>query len=213
MSSEMRIKVWDLPVRLFHWALAAAVAGAVVTANQGMMEWHERCGFAAASLVVFRVIWGVVGSETARFSQFVRGPGTVRAYLRGQWRGIGHNPLGALSVLALLAAVLVQAGTGIFSNDDILFSGPWAYAVGERMSGQVTGWHLRLRWVVIGLVALHLAAVAVHVFVKRERIIEAMIHGRAEGDRAPRMRHPLWALPVLALAVFLTGIAFRYWIA
>lgn len=209
----MRIKVWDLPVRLCHWLLVVAVAGAYISINLNEVEWHERFGFSAATLVIFRVLWGLVGSDTARFARFVPGPGRIIAYLRGRWRGIGHNPLGALSVLALLAAVSVQVGTGIFANDDIFFDAPWSYAVGKELSDQVTGWHKISRWVLLGLIGLHLAAVAVHVFALREPIVRAMVSGRREMEAAqPKLRHPLWAIPVLAVAIFLAGMVFRYWI-
>ena len=210
----MGIVVWDLPVRLFHWLLAIAVAGAFISVNMGEMDWHLRFGFAAMTLVIFRVLWGLVGSSTARFTRFVKGPGTILAYLRGQWSGIGHNPLGALSVLALLGLVLIQVSTGLMSNDDLFFDGPWALRVGKDTSDAITGWHHRLELVLLGFIGLHLLAVIVHVFVKREPILKAMITGRREheGVEEPRRAPLLLALACLGLAVFLTGLAFRFWL-
>ncbi len=122
-----RVRVWDLPTRLCHWALAVCVAGAFVTQAVEAMAWHGRFGLAILGLVVFRIFWGFFGSTYARFATFVRGPGAIRAYLQaakaGAWRGFGHNPLGALSVLALLAILATMAATGIFANDDVSFTG------------------------------------------------------------------------------------------
>ncbi|HPR06711.1 MAG TPA: cytochrome b/b6 domain-containing protein, partial [Denitromonas sp.] len=110
--SKPTILIWDLPTRLFHWLLVVCVIGAIISTKIGgnAMLWHGRFGLAIVGLLGFRLAWGVVGSHTARFAQFVRGPATIAAYLRGQWQGIGHNPLGALSVLAMLL-VLVGAGS------------------------------------------------------------------------------------------------------
>ncbi len=222
----MRITIWDLPVRLCHWLLALSIAGAFISVNMGEMEWHMRFGFAAGVLVVFRLIWGLIGSETARFTRFIPGPGSIVSYLRGTWRGLGHNPLGALSVLAMLAAVIFQVATGTMSNDDILFDGPWAVRVGKDTSDMMTGWHTTSRWVLLGLIGLHILAVAVYTFLLKKPLVRAMITGKMDagktdageavpegGVRAPRMRHPLVAVPVLAVAIAVTAIGFRYWLA
>ncbi|MFP5394108.1 MAG: cytochrome b/b6 domain-containing protein [Gammaproteobacteria bacterium] len=120
------ILVWDLPTRLFHWLLVAAVTVAIVTGELGgdWMAVHGKAGLAIVGLVSFRLVWGLVGSTHARFLSFIPTPGRVRSYLTGRWEGHGHNPVGALSVFALLAALGVQAGTGLFANDDIAFTGP-----------------------------------------------------------------------------------------
>ena len=111
------IEVWDWPVRLFHWLLLALVVGSVVSVKigGGAMVWHGRFGQAILGLVVFRIVWGLIGSRTARFASFVRGPRAIADYLAGRWRGVGHNPLGALSVLAMLAVIGFQAATGLFA--------------------------------------------------------------------------------------------------
>ena len=130
MNTE-RIKVWDLPVRVFHWLLFLLIVGATVTGKVGggAIEWHGRIGLAIIGLLVFRIVWGFIGSSHARFSSFVPRPSSLNAYLRGDWKGVGHNPLGALSVLALLALIGVQAATGIFGNDEIAFSDVLAEAI------------------------------------------------------------------------------------
>lgn len=138
-----RQRVWDLPTRIFHWLLAVGIVVAMVTGQIGgaLIDWHGRSGLFILGLVIFRVVWGFVGAPTARFSQFVRGPAAIRSYLRGEWKGIGHNPLGALSVLALIALTAAQVGTGLFANDDISFQGPLADLISKEWSDQSRGLH------------------------------------------------------------------------
>ena len=174
-----RIKIWDLPVRLFHWLLAVLLVAAVVTAKIGgnAMDWHGRIGLCILGLVVFRIAWGFVGSFHARFASFWPTPSSLRAYLRGEWKGHGHNPLGALSVLALLGLIGMQAVTGLFSNDDIAFSGPLSQWVSAATSSAVTGFHEATAGVILTLVALHLVAIAFYVLIKKETLIQPMISG------------------------------------
>jgi cytochrome b len=187
----MKVKVWDLPLRLCHWSLAAAVATAFVTAQIGgnAMVWHGRAGLAVVGLVVFRIVWGFVGSTHARFASFVRGPAAIKAYLAGEWRGVGHNPLGALSVLGLLSVVGAQAVTGLFANDDISYQGYLYALVGADRSGTITEIHEIFEPLLILLVGLHLAAVAFYVKVKKDNLTIPMITGSkevAETIGAPR---------------------------
>lgn len=207
--------VWDLAVRVFHWSLALAIAAAFVTHWLGERQLHMYAGYAAASLVVFRILWGILGSETARFGQFVRGPGALLAYLEtGARDRLGHNPLGALSVLAILVAVLLQAGSGLFANDDIFFDGPWAGVLTKDTSDSVTGYHDLNKNILIALIALHLGAVYWYRR-KGEDLLGPMLSGRktvAPGTVEPR-RRPLWlALVLLAVAAGGTGVAFRFWL-
>src|SRR5664279_4779710 len=135
MSLE-RIKLWDLPTRLFHWLLVILILAAYVSGKigGGAMDWHGRIGILILGLIVFRVVWGFIGSHHSRFSSFFPTPATVRAYLRGQWHGIGHNPLGAFSVLALLSLISLQVATGLLGNDDIAFSGPLSSLLSKELS-------------------------------------------------------------------------------
>ncbi|MDX9995616.1 MAG: cytochrome b/b6 domain-containing protein [Rhodocyclaceae bacterium] len=175
--------VWDLPTRIFHWALVASVTGAFVTAKIGgnAMVWHGRLGLAILGLLVFRIVWGFVGSTYARFAQFVRGPAALRAYLKGEWKGQGHNPFGALSVLALLGALSLQAATGLFSNDDIAFEGYLYALVGSELSGRITGVHHLLEKVLMLLVALHVGAIAFYARVRKHNLVKPMLTGWADG--------------------------------
>lgn len=177
-----RILVWDLPTRLFHWLLVICVVGAFVCAQIGgnAMPWHGRFGLAVVGLLVFRIVWGFAGSTYARFTQFVRGPGAIRAYLRGEWSGEGHNPLGALSVLGLLGTLLLLVATGLFANDDIAFEGPLYALVGKSLSDRLVGIHKLLEPVIILLVVAHLCAIVFYVRFKKETLILPMITGRKE---------------------------------
>lgn len=175
----MRVRVWDLPTRIFHWALVACVIGAFVTAKIGgtAMLWHGRLGLTILGLLVFRLAWGVVGSTYARFATFVRGPAAVMATLKHGWDGAGHNPLGALSVLAMLAVLSLMVGTGLFGNDDIAFEGPLYALVGKELSDRLTGIHHLGEKAVIVLVLLHVAAIAFYARVKRRNLVKPMLTG------------------------------------
>jgi cytochrome b len=175
----MRFRVWDLPTRVFHWALVACVIGSFVTVKIGgnAMVWHGRIGVTVVGLLAFRLAWGFVGSTYARFAQFVRGLGSIKAYLRGQWRGAGHNPLGALSVLALLGTLTLLVATGLFANDDIAFEGPLYALVGKEFSDRAAGIHRLIEPLIILLVLAHLAAIFFYVRVKKEILIMPMITG------------------------------------
>lgn len=178
-----KVYVWDLPVRLFHWLLVASVIGAFITAKIGgnAMIWHGRLGLAILGLLTFRIVWGFVGSTYVRFLHFVRGPRAILAYLRGQWQGQGHNPLGALSVLGLLGILLAQAITGLFANDDIAFYGYLASLVETERSSEITGIHHLLEKVLMLLVALHIGAIAFYAHVRKHNLVKPMISGWADG--------------------------------
>ena len=177
---ELRnIRVWDLPVRLFHWLLVVCVVGAVISVKLGggAMKWHGLFGQAIVGLIAFRLVWGVMGSTTARFAGFVRGPSAILAYLQGRWHGIGHNPLGALSVLGLLALVGFQAISGLFTYDDISFYGPMADMVKAATTTQITGLHRLAEPFIYILVALHIGAILFYTFVKKDSLVKPMITG------------------------------------
>ena len=189
-----RVRVWDAPLRAFHWLLLAAVAAAIATGLLGgeWMVWPGRAGLAIVGLIAFRLAWGLLGSETARFAQFLPGPGALLAHLRGRWQGIGHNPLGALSVVALLGLLAAQVGTGLFSNDDIAFAGPLSARVDEELVQSLTGWHHRLVNGLYALIALHVGAIGFYAAVKRVRLVPAMVTGWQEVPRSqlgPRPAH------------------------
>lgn len=187
-----RIRVWDLPVRIFHWSLVLVVAAAIVTGTVGgnAIDLHGQLGIVVTGLIGFRLAWGLIGTRTARFNHFVRGPGAIRAYLQGRWQGIGHNPLGALSVLALLGLFGFQAVSGLFTNDDIAFSGPLRTLVDKALSDRITGIHKSLQWWLVALVAFHVLAVLYYRLVKKDDMLGPMVRGWKQVPR-PQDEHSL----------------------
>lgn len=189
MSSK-RIRLWDLPTRLFHWLLVLSVAAAIVSGQVGgnFIDWHARIGLFIVGLVVFRLVWGVAGSTYARFGHFFPTPARVRAYLKGEWTGLGHNPLGAFSVLGLLALLTLQVLTGLFANDDIAFVGPLADLVSKALSNRLTGLHHQAANLIFVLIALHVAAIVFYARVKKENLVKPMVTGWKEVEAGESAR-------------------------
>jgi len=203
------VKVWDLPTWLFHWTLAALMIVQWLTAEQSStMDYHVWGGYAVLALVLFRLIWGFVGSETARFSDFVRGPGAALEYVRAMLRGetphyLGHNPMGAWSIVALLILLLIQAVTGLFANDDILIEGPLYAWVSKGTSDWLTTVHKLNFNLLLLVIAVHISAVLFYLLVKRENLIHPMLSGHKRlppelAQPAPRLVSPWRALAALA---------------
>ncbi len=179
------VRVWDLPVRIFHWALLLLVVSQIVTVSIGgnAMEYHVLGGYALLALVTFRIVWGVIGTRTARFTDFVRGPGAIIRYVRTLTRTDpddrpGHNPLGGWSVLAMLASLLVQAVSGLFVDDEIMTTGPlWKYISNDTASLFNTI-HETNALVLLTLICVHLAAVLYYLVRKKQNLILPMLNGR-----------------------------------
>ena len=193
MSSEYR--VWDLPVRVTHWALVVLVALQYASGEFELfgLEWHMLLGQVTLALLLFRMAWGVFGSENARFRHFLRGPGAVSRHVSGLFRRspeplAGHNPLGGWSSLLLLLALLFQAATGLFADDDLGTTGPLAHHASSRVVSLLTHWHKLGKNVLIALIALHLAGVAWHAWFKREALIKPMFTGRRVLPADPGLR-------------------------
>jgi len=211
------VLVWDLPTRLFHWLLVLAVAGAVISGMLGglAMIWHARAGIVVLALVVFRLAWGFAGNRQARFADFVAGPAAVIDYAKTLLSGkarpwLGHNPMGGWSILAMLAALLVQAGTGLFANDDIFLQGPLADRVGQAASTLLTRVHLLNRWVLVSLICLHLTAVAFYFIIKKENLIAPMLTGfKRWPEPVPEAGHPWRALPIALAAALVVYLLVR----
>ncbi|MEL6529478.1 MAG: cytochrome b/b6 domain-containing protein [Pseudomonadota bacterium] len=181
-EASQTIHVWDLPVRLCHWSFALLIPAMWWTAENSAWAWHKRLGLVLLGLLVFRIIWGVLGSRTARFVSFVKGPSAVMAYLRGDRDtadpAIGHNPLGALSVIALLGAMALQVSMGLFAGDPFDgATGPLNSLVGVMTADTLTDWHEMFFWVIVSLVGLHLTAIGFYAIVKRNNLISPMISG------------------------------------
>ena len=179
------IRVWDLPIRLFHWLLAACILASFVTVKIGgnAMEIHARVGYCVLALIIFRICWGLIGSYHARFINFVPSPQGLVSYILGKSKaGLGHNPLGALSVIALISSVGVQATTGLFANDDIMFEGPFAKYVSNSTVSLLTSIHRFNETVLLILIALHLGAILYYYKFKGENLVKPMIVGDKEID-------------------------------
>lgn len=204
------IRVWDLPTRLFHWLLAACVIGLVVTGSIGgnWMNWHLRLGYSVLTLLLFRLVWGFIGGHWSRFANFIYTPSSFVAYLRGQAlpeHRVGHSPLGALSVFALLLILAAQVGTGLMSDDEIAFFGPLVRFVSGDTVSMATSYHKNVgKFIVIALVGLHLLAIAYYRWIKKQALVRPMVVGDKQLTvQVPSARDTvgtrLLALAVLAL--------------
>ena len=183
--TQRRVRVWDLPTRAFHWLLAGLVVFSIVTAKVGggAMEWHLRSGYCILTLLAFRLVWGFAGGRWSRFRAFLYAPGTSLRYLRGrglphEHLDVGHTPLGAGSVFALLLILVMQVATGLVADDEIATTGPLAKHVSSATSGIATSWHKGWgQWIILGLVALHLSAIAFYALRRGQNLIGPMWHG------------------------------------
>lgn len=207
-----RIPVWDLPVRLFHWLLVALMVALWASGEFGKLDLHMLLGKAALTLLLFRLMWGFAGSRTARFTSFVKGPGRILAYLRTPMPVLGHNPLGALSVLALLTLALTQGMSGLFTTDDIFTEGPLVALVSSKTAALLSSVHRIGFKVLMALVAVHVGAILYYRIVKRDNLVLPMITGTKTakpGLSGNDGGNPLVAVVLLAVsaAIVWGGIA------
>lgn len=210
---RLSMRVWDAPVRLFHWAIVVLIAVSYFSIQQDNLDLHILSGLTILALLLFRLVWGFVGSETARFRRFLRSPAEAFRHL-ARFRGrepdteIGHNAAGGWMVLAMLLLLAAQAGTGLFSNAGIEGEGPLAHLVAGATSDDVTGVHAWMFYAVLAIIAFHVVAVLAYAVVKRHDLVRPMITGR---KRLPAtMRQPRFASPLLALLI-LAGSAALVW--
>jgi cytochrome b len=200
--------VWDASVRLYHWAIVVLVLFSWGSAEWGYMDWHKLSGYAILTLVLFRIIWGFVGSDTALFVRFLKSPVAALSHLahiakREPDREVGHNAAGGWMVLVLLGLLLVQAATGLASNDDIDTEGPYSRWVGKEWSDWASHIHSLTFTLIEIAVALHVLAVLAYLVLKGQNLVRPMITGkkRLPGNlRAPRMISPVLAAVVLVVA-------------
>jgi cytochrome b len=203
------VRVWDLPTRVFHWLLVLAVTGAIVTGEVGdpWMAWHYRCGELAGALVLFRLAWGLVGGHWSHFARFPPSPGRAWRHLRGTspsvaHDAVGHNPLGALSVWAMLVLILAAVGTGLVADDEISLQGPLSHLVGTDATRRATSWHIA--WgldAIFVLLALHVAAIGWYVLRRGEPILRAMWTGDKRLPSDTPASHDSTATRILAVAL------------
>lgn len=179
---KVTVTIWDWPLRVFHWLLVIAVVGAYATGKLGgnLTDWHGRLGSLVLGLLVFRLIWGFIGTTHARFSSFFPTTSKLKAYVKGEWQGAGHNPVGALAVFTLLATLIFLVVTGLFANDDIAFEGPLFNSIDKALSDKLSGWH---DWMVnglLGLVAVHVAAIVFYQRIKKTNLVLPMLTGKKQ---------------------------------
>lgn len=214
------VRIWDLPTRLFHWALALTVLGSVTTGTigGGAMVWHFRFGYTALGLLVFRIAWGFFGGRWSRFTSFFYAPATVLRYLRGQRRpgehlDVGHNPLGAASVFAMLLLLVVQVSTGLVADDEIANVGPLNKYVATATGLAATAWHKTYgKALIIALVVLHIGAIVYYRWRRRIDLTGPMLHGdKALDAGVPACRDDA-STRLLALGLALVAVGVVTWV-
>ncbi|MBU3615943.1 cytochrome b/b6 domain-containing protein [Polynucleobacter sp. JS-Polo-80-F4] len=186
------IRVWDLPIRLFHWLLVVCIAGSFVTINLGdeFIQWHAYFGYSILTLLIFRIIWGFVGSTHARFLSFIPSKQAIFDYLQGRSPHVlGHNPIGALSVFVLLFTLSVQVFTGLFVDDEVSFKGPLEKYVSGSISSFLSEIHEGNQVVILTLIAIHIAAIIFYKKFKGEDLIKPMISGDKEIDPSEEAKY------------------------
>ncbi|MFT4797201.1 MAG: cytochrome b [Candidatus Azotimanducaceae bacterium] len=202
--------IWGIPIRLFHWSLVILLGISLYTGQFGdfdSIDTHMLSGYGVLALLIFRVSFGFIAKGYERFSQFVRGPRAVKAYIKSPQATPGHNPLGAISVIALLLALVVQVGTGLFATDDIFVEGPLYHLVSSDTASTLTSIHSINRWIVLGLIAIHLTAVFVHEFALGHKLITPMITGtKLLGAEIAAGKHQFQT----AFACLLLGLGLTY---
>jgi len=213
-----KVRVWDLPTRVFHWALAAGVLGLAVSGTIGgnAMIWHFRFGYAVLTLLLFRIVWGLAGGRWSRFGAFIYSPQSVYNYIKGRGKAehsVGHSPIGAGSVFAMLFFLLAQVGTGLLSDDEIAFAGPLTRFVSNASVGLATNYHKNIgKWILLALVLLHIAAIVFYLW-RKHKLIGAMLHGDKElVARVPPSRDDT-ASRLAALVVLLLCGGVVYWVS
>ena len=214
------VRVWDLPTRAFHWLLAASVVALVITGNVGgnALVWHMRVGLLVGALLMFRIVWGLIGGRWSRFANFIYAPTTVLRYLRGDHRSgdhfdVGHNPLGSFSVFALLAVLAVQVGTGLVADDEIATTGPLNRFVASSTASLASGWHKSFgKTLLIVLAIAHVAAVLYYLWRKRRNLIAPMVHGDMSLPADATASKDGTAQRLAALLIAAAAVGLAWWI-
>ncbi|MGB1309955.1 MAG: cytochrome b/b6 domain-containing protein [Leucothrix sp.] len=201
MQAKSSVKVWDLPIRLFHWALVVAIVTSWASVKLENMELHVTSGACIFGLLIFRLLWGIWGASTAQFHRFIPSPRTLINYLKNKpthlLASIGHSPIAALSVVAMLVVLMGQVATGLVADDDVYTTGPLIDYVESETSEWATGLHVTNSDVLLGLIALHLAAIAFYRFVKKRRLVKPMLTGKSDEYDADDIENPLVERPLL----------------
>ena len=211
------VRVWDLPTRVFHWALALCIVGLLITGNIGgnWMVWHFRLGLTVLALLMFRLVWGLVGGRWSRFGAFIYSPRSLIDYVKGNGKpehSVGHTPTGAGSVFALLAVLLAQVGSGLISDDEIAFAGPLTRFVSGATINLATNYHTNIgKWIILGLVILHIAAIVFYLW-RKQNLIMPMLHGNKQLPMVVPASMDNSGTRIMALVIFGICAAFVGWI-
>ncbi|MEM8798903.1 MAG: cytochrome b/b6 domain-containing protein [Pseudomonadota bacterium] len=211
------MKLWDLPTRAFHILIALLVVTSWFTAENGFMELHLISGLSVISLVVFRVIWGLVGSSTSRFAGFIRSPAAAIDYAKALFRKTpphyaGHNPLGGWAIMLMLFLLIGQASLGLFSRDDVLFEGPLSYLVSNDLSLEITEFHELLFNLLTGVIVVHVGAALYYRFILKEPLIDAMVTGKNHKLDPAAHPHPSFRSPIIALVIAGASFGTVFWL-
>jgi cytochrome b len=213
------LRVWDLPTRLFHWVLVLCVISLVITGQVGgqAMVWHFRLGYVVGSLLVFRLAWGLIGGYYSRFASFIYAPQSILNYLKGKASPahlVGHNPMGAFSVFAMIGLLVAQVGSGLVSDDEIAFAGPLTRFVSGQWVSLATHYHKEIgKTIIILLVLLHVAAILFYRFKKNENLVKPMLVGDKDvAHDAPQSTDSI-ATRMVALVIWLAAMGLFWWIS
>lgn len=218
-SATTSVKIWDLPTRIFHWTLVFGMGFLWLSAELGglWMDWHMQAGILMLALIIFRIIWGFVGSDTSRFSSFIKSPAHSIHHLKELKDGgtayyAGHNPLGAWMVVFLLVGILLQALSGLFVSDDILVEGPLYGLVAESTAGALTGFHHIWFNILLLAAVVHIFTLGFYKIRKRTNLIKAMVSGSADWpvEQQPMPAHLSFKSPWLALSIFIVVYGLVY---
>ena len=221
MNNTTTVRIWDLPTRIFHWALVLGLGFLWLSAELGglWMNWHVQIGELMLALVLFRIVWGFIGSESSRFSSFIQSPARALHHLQeikgsGTAYHAGHNPLGAWMVVFLLVGVLIQAVTGLFANDDILIEGPLYNLVTESTAKNLTNFHKFWFNILLLAAVVHILSVGFYKVRKRTNLIKAMVVGSADwpNEQQPIPSSLSFKSPWLALSIFIVCYGLVYFI-
>ena len=211
--------VWDLPLRLFHWLFVLSIVASYVTAKLGVeyRQYHFYLGYWMMGLLLFRIIWGFIGPRHARFSTFLVGPSSVIQYAKDMFNPnshahVGHNPVGGLMVILMLLLVVIQATTGLFTTDAVIWTGPYYPAVKESTSSLLSTVHDVNFNIIIGAVVLHLAAITYYHWYKKQNLVSAMFTGYKPAEQVPEHLAITSSQLFKALIVAVVAAGIVYWI-
>jgi cytochrome b len=218
MTNDKRL-VWDLPLRLFHWLLVTSMIASYVTAKLGFdwMQWHFYLGYWTIGLLAFRILWGFFGPKHARFGSFIRNPSAIWLYMKSLFhrdsvRSIGHNPVGGLMVILMLVLVAVQATTGLFATDDVVWAGPYNPSVSSSTASTLSSIHSINFNIILGVVCLHIAAIVFYGLYKRQNLVVPMLHGHLPSTLVPEHEAISSSQLIKAVVASLVAAGFVYWL-